>query len=292
MIEEAEERDPLKRSMKKAKLLNERKSALLEVKKDTSTDQADATIAPVRKNFIVYLKSLMGMIQNAKIADVSDTVLGSESKMDKLRRDKAKKDIAALKMNENDNRIVEAMLKAREKLKSAGAMWKSFRDWIRGYSIESKDDYYPIDLILAAKAGNYNTVIDILEHPFSPIGPNEVDANESITATYAAILSTLNLEQPVKKIELKVDVEDLLLSPWQRLMKRFRKKVLGGKLDICIKVLLYKGGDINFVKTAKDEDGKGLLHVACGKYTFQHTLYINFYFAFDDPRCIRIQRTD
>ena len=51
-------------------------------------------------------------------------------------------------------------------------------------------------MIQAATAGNYNSVIDIIEHPFSPIGPNEVDPQENITATYAAILASLNLEQP------------------------------------------------------------------------------------------------
>ena len=45
-------------------------------------------------------------------------------------------------------------------------------------------------------------------------------------------------------------------------MKRFRKAVLAGKVDFVVKILLYKGGDIDFVKTAKDEDGKSVLHLA------------------------------
>jgi hypothetical protein len=265
MIEEAEERDPLKRTMKKTKLLKERKDVLM---KSAEENIAAATVehqVPQPKSCGYYFKLLLSFSKNAKISDLSDSVLGPESKMDKLRREKAKKDIAALKSNENDARIVEALLKAREKLKAAGATWKAFRDWIRGYSIESKDDWYIIDLIQAAQAGNYNLMVDILEHPFCPIGPNEIDHNENITATFAAILSSFKLEQPVKKkIEIKVDVEDLLLSPWQRFMKRFRNKLRGGKLDICIKILMYKGGDIDFVKTAKDEDGKALLHIACG----------------------------
>lgn len=265
MIEEAEERDPLKRSKKKTKLLKERKDALMKTTEENSTAVTVENQVPPPKTCSYYFKHLLSFAKNAKISDVSDTVLGPESKMDKLRHQKAKKDIAALKSNENDTRIVEALLKAREKLKAAGATWKAFRDWLRGYSIESKDDWYIIDLIQAAQAGNYNLMVDILEHPFCPIGPNEIDPNENITATFAAILSSFKLEQPVKKkIEIKVDVEDLLLSPWQRFTKRFRNKVLGGKLDICIKILMYKGGDINFVKTAKDEDGKALLHIACG----------------------------
>ena len=37
------------------------------------------------------------------------------------------------------------------------------------------------------------------------------------------------------------------------------------KLDWTVKVLLHKGGDIDFVKSVRDEEGLGLMHVAAEK---------------------------
>jgi len=91
--------------------------------------------------------------------------------MDKHRVQKFKKDYNKLQQDDpNDSKIVEALLKARAKMKGAGQLWKSVRDYIRGYSIESKEEYIPSDLIKAAATGNYNLCIDIMEHPFNPVG--------------------------------------------------------------------------------------------------------------------------
>ena len=56
---------------------------------------------------------------------------------------------------------------------------------------------------------------------------------------------------------LKNKVLDIIKdTPLSKLLKSCRKKLQSGKIDFVVKVFLYKGGDIDFVKTARDEDGK------------------------------------
>jgi hypothetical protein len=42
-----------------------------------------------------------------------------------------------------------------------------------------------------------------------------------------------------------------------------RKKRNGGKLDLCVKILTHRGGDVNVVKVDRGEgDGFALIHTA------------------------------
>ena len=48
----------------------------------------------------------------------------------------------------------------------------------------------------------------------------------------------------------------------KKIMRYFRKKKAAGKLDLVLKLLAYKGGDVNFLKQDKDADGEGIIHMA------------------------------
>ena len=253
--DEADDRDLLKKASKEASRRRRRKKEL----EETHTERALAiTKEDAPKGCFAHMVRFFRGMKKVKIDPRA--VLG-ETQMDKSRREKAAKDLQRLQSEASDNKIVEAVLQTREKFKAAGAVYKMIADWFRGHSIEETQEFYTGDLLNYANAGNYNMCIDILEHPFSPVGPNEVDTGENITATYAAICASMNLEKaPTKTIN--VDVDALFESPWSKFMKHFRKAVLAGKIDFVVKILLYKGGDIDFVKTAKDEDGKAVLHLA------------------------------
>ena len=259
MHAQEEDRDGMKKALKKAKKDKEKKKNL-----DAQHDEHAADLAsqkdPEPKTMLERLTDFMEkMFKKAK--ELDSTAITGESKLEKKKRLKAKADLKKMQEGANDDKIVEAVLKTRERLKAAGELYKAFMDWCRGYSIEEREEFYIGDLMSAAMAGNFNRCIDILEHPFSPIGPNEIDPGEYITPTYAAVVANMNLENRPKQ-KMNVDVDALFETPLSKLLKSCRKKLQSGKIDFVVKVLLYKGGDIDFVKTAKDEDGKAVLHLA------------------------------
>jgi ankyrin repeat protein len=132
---------------------------------------------------------------------------------------------------------------------------------MRGIDRREDEELTPSDLVMAARAGNVNRVIDILQHPHHPIAPNAVD-EEGQTALYAALMMVLNNEA----VESEDDLKDDLMTCWEKFKLKITRclKSTGqsAKLDLVIKILTYKGAFINWVREEKDGDGEGVLHVA------------------------------
>merc|ERR1711871_1288941 len=66
-----------------------------------------------------------------------------------------------------------------------------------------------------------------------------------------------------EKDKISAAMIDGRLTIYQRIKRYFRKKEAAARLEFAIKILLHKGGDIDFVRSAKGEEGYGVLHVAC-----------------------------
>ena len=90
------------------------------------------------------------------------------------------------------------------------------------------------------------------------------------------------------------DSDENLLSDrtcLQAIKAYFNNRVKAGKLDLVLRALMHKGGDINFVKNERDADGESILHLAAssGKTDMIHWLRkknANF-----DVRTTKIKRT-
>ena len=121
---------------------------------------------------------------------------------------------------------------------------------------EDSTIYIAEDLITAAKRGDYRLCIDIIEHPFYPITPNAKDANHQ-TATYAALMCILS-----RTDNSLFDVENTsLFTQFVKMFKRSKKDQY--RLDYVVKILIDKGGDVNFVWEERGEDGMAMIHRAC-----------------------------
>ena len=174
------------------------------------------------------------------------------------RKAEAKKNADRLMKEEADQeRAMNMLFSFREKQRQAREAYSMMITSITGREYGAAAEEYNADeLIRYARLGNYNQVIDILDHPMSPVGPNEVNA-DGISAYFAVLEMTLNNQA--------ADSDEGLLEDrtcWQAIKAKFRNKVQAGKLDLVLRALAHKGGDINFVKAEKDADGEGILHLA------------------------------
>lgn len=52
----------------------------------------------------------------------------------------------------------------------------------------------------------------------------------------------------------------LFYCRWYRIKRLFQKKVEDPNFDLVLRLLLYKGGNINYIKQDKDGDGLGIIH--------------------------------
>lgn len=114
------------------------------------------------------------------------------------------------------------------------------------------------DLILAARAGNYIEVLEIICHPTHPVSPNQLN-EDGITATYATLMMILKREV----LDSEADIANAGLSKWERFWKALKKKVeLEPKLDLVLRALLYAGGKVDFQKIEAGVDGSAVMHSA------------------------------
>lgn len=114
------------------------------------------------------------------------------------------------------------------------------------------------DLILAARAGNYIEVLEIVLHPSHPVSPNQLN-EDGITATYATLMMILKREV----LDSEADLANLGLSRLERFWKALRKKVeVEPKLDLVLRALLYCGGKVDFQKMESGVDGTAVIHSA------------------------------
>lgn len=174
------------------------------------------------------------------------------------RKAEAKKNADRLMKEEaNQERAMEMLFAFREKQRQAKEAYNILLSKITGMDYGAASEEYNADeLIRYARLGNYNQCIDILDHTMSPVGPNEVNS-DGISAYFAVLEMTLN-NQAADSDE--GGLEDR--TCWQAIKAKLRNNVQAGKLDLVLRVLAHKGGDINFVKADKDADGEGILHLA------------------------------
>ena len=221
-----------------------------------------------RKGAVKKPKSILGHIKAAIFAPLA--LMGMKKnplKKSKIEERKANKERSAMmeKMKADmDKKIVDAIFTARKKQKEAQSTLSLMMEGVNGSEYEKQEFYLP-DLLNAARAGDYNKCIDIMEHPNTPVGPNEYDdAAEGVSATYIACMKYILGQESENKADKKnAALIDGQLTAWQKLKRWVAKKQGDSKMEWAVKVLLHKGGDINFVKACRDEDGLGLLHVAC-----------------------------
>jgi ankyrin repeat protein len=158
--------------------------------------------------------------------------------------------------------LYEARLADRERTKKSRARWRRVKYMVSGNRklLEDEDDRVRDvdDLILAARAGNYTEVIDILLHPTHPVSPNQVN-QDGITPTYAAMQMILKSEV----LDSDADLAMLQSSRWEKLYKTlFKGSGLKPQLDIVLRAMMYMGGDIDFDRIEPGVDGYAMMHSA------------------------------
>lgn len=182
-----------------------------------------------------------------------------KSKAQKLMEQRAKQAAAELKAEESNASAMELLFTIREKQRQAEAWVRDMKEFFFGASAgsgnEGGEEFQVDDLIRESRAGNVNGVIDLLDHDMYPIGPN--DANpEGVSAFFVCLTLILNNEG--------ADVaSDLMeLSFFQRILRWLNKKASEAKLDLTVRILMHRGGDINFRKQERDGDGLAIMHMA------------------------------
>jgi len=114
------------------------------------------------------------------------------------------------------------------------------------------------DLILAARAGNYIEVMDIVMHPTNPVSPNAVN-EDGMNAMYATLQMILKQEL----LDSETDLARLHMSKFQRFVKAMsRTKEISPKLDLVLRALLYTGGNVDFRFIEPGVDGLAIMHLA------------------------------
>ena len=137
-------------------------------------------------------------------------------------------------------------------------------DTYTGKDSKQDEEYTASDFVRAARSGNFNKLIDIFDHPYSSLKTDVVDVDEGITAAYACLVMLLSNQQAEEETN-DDDTLDFFQRNWIKFKRFFNRKAAQSKLDLCLKILLYKGADINFVKVDKDGDGEGVIHIAAAR---------------------------
>ena len=95
------------------------------------------------------------------------------------RKAEAKKNAEKLMKEEASNeKAMEMLFSFREKQRQAKEAYNTMLSSITGreYGVAT-EEFSADDLIRYARLGDYNTCIDILDHPVCPVGPNESNAD-------------------------------------------------------------------------------------------------------------------
>ena len=103
---------------------------------------------------------------------------GPEQKISDLerRRAEAKKNKEKMMKEEaNQEKAMEMLFMIREKQRAAKNAMNDAMALVTGKGGGYTEEYTPDDLIRVSRMGDYNSVIDILDHIISPVGPNQVN---------------------------------------------------------------------------------------------------------------------
>jgi hypothetical protein len=179
------------------------------------------------------------------------------------RRKKEAAEAARKMMNEEENfeKAMELLFAFREKQRQAAAIYDDLKKFLSfGIAKGAEDIEYNVDeLIRYSRLGLYASVIDVVDHVLNPIHPNATNSDGE-SAFYTVLKMVMNNEAAEATSDLEVR------SCMQKFNQWFSNGEKKGKLDLVLKILFFKGGDVNFRKDDKDVDGTAILHeaAACG----------------------------
>ncbi len=156
-------------------------------------------------------------------------------------------------------RAIETLIAFRERQRQAQEFYGKVRQFFTGIESRSgsSEEYNVDELIRCSRLGHYMEVIDIVDHVLTPISPNATNADGE-SAFYTVLQMIMRNEAAEQEMEVR--------TCWQSITAKFGNSVKAGKLDLVMKILHYKGGDVNFLKQDRDADGTAILHEAatCG----------------------------
>lgn len=121
-------------------------------------------------------------------------------------------------------------------------------------------EYTVAELIEATRRAQYNRILDILDNGYDSISPNDED-DDGDSAFSTALMMVLCNEQNESDEDDTIDD----LTFWQRIKLKFSRKSRLMQLDLIVSIFLYKGGDVNFIRSDKSFDGYAIMHHAAQK---------------------------
>ena len=181
-----------------------------------------------------------------------------KSAAQKIMEQRAQQEAVELKAEANNERAMELLFALREKQRQADQFFTDMKDFFLGTNTNMEIEYQVDDLIRESRAGDYNAVMDIISHEVTPIGPN--DANpEGVSAFFTTLTMVMNQEGA----DISADLVGVSLL--KRIMRWISKRAAGSKLDLVLRILIYKGGDVDFIKKDRDGDGMAIMHYAAAQ---------------------------
>ena len=246
---------------KKAKEEKDKEDAQKEKKR--KKDELLRKTEEAAKKSKVSIYSLEGIMFRMKswLGLVPPPTLTAAELLEKKKEEEKNKAETRLREDNNTEKFVESMFLLRAKQRKAENYVQEIYDAYTGKDSKEDEEYTASDFVRAAKSGNYSKLIDIFDHPYSSLATDVVDQDEGVTAAYACLSMILSNQQAEEETD-NDDTLDFFQRIWLRFKRFFNRKAAQSKLDLCLKILLYKGADINFVKVDKDGDGEGIIHIA------------------------------
>ncbi len=178
-----------------------------------------------------------------------------------LEADKMKKWLS----NKTDGIMVDTLFKVRLIERESTRRYRNFFKWF-GMTMGQEKDQSADILRMACLNGRFKEVVDILEDgDYTANSMNKMGD----TAFFAVVNRALNGKGELDHDE---DKNEVAVSCWGKFkdnVNEFKMKVLQMKpqtsqLDMVLKILTHKGGDVNFICKPRDknEDGLALIHEA------------------------------
>lgn len=165
--------------------------------------------------------------------------------------------------------LMKSLFSIRRKQRDADAFARDFlHDYMGlGDGAAVEDNFNETHLITFAKAGNFSRLIDVIDSDRVKI--NAVDQDEGVSALLASLTALINEERGRPPIEVDIPSLDEFQGTHIRLKNKivrfFTDRAMLLQMDLVIRILLYKGADIDFVKKERDGDGLSALHLAVEK---------------------------
>jgi len=164
--------------------------------------------------------------------------------------------------SKRDVLMVETMFTVRSIERESKRRYRAFFRWFGsdvGRELEQSAD----NLRASSLNGRYKEVLDTLED--DDFNANTVNSLGD-TAFYAVVNRAL--DGSGGEVDHDDDDNTVTIGCWAHVKKKvgslFKKKSPKGRLDLILKILTVRGGDVNFVRVTKDkfEDGHALVHEA------------------------------